>query len=113
MASTDSGRGLPALSSSDPVRTRSQHPTARLDAPVAAQERAIGNTRAGPLGRRPAIRQRPLTRPPAAFYCVADERYFLGAVGLVNSLRLVGHRSPSICSTAGSAEAQRELLAAR
>ena len=30
----------------------------------------------------------------AAFYCVADERYFLGAVGLVNSLRLVGHGEP-------------------
>jgi hypothetical protein len=27
----------------------------------------------------------------AAFYCVADERYFVGAVALVNSLRLVGH----------------------
>ena len=30
----------------------------------------------------------------AAFYCVADERYFLGAVGLINSLRLVGHDEP-------------------
>ena len=29
-----------------------------------------------------------------AFYCVAGERYFLGAVALVNSLRLVGHREP-------------------
>ena len=28
----------------------------------------------------------------AAFYCVADERYFLGAVAMINSLRLVGHR---------------------
>ena len=37
----------------------------------------------------------------AAFYCVADERYFLGAVGLVNSLRLVGHDEPVVCSTAG------------
>ena len=26
-----------------------------------------------------------------AFYCVVNERYFLGAVGLINSLRLVGH----------------------
>ena len=33
-------------------------------------------------------------RPAAAFYCVADERYFLGAVGLINSLRLVGHDEP-------------------
>ncbi len=37
-----------------------------------------------------------LTRPeriPAAFYCVADERYFLGAVGMVNSLRRRGTTS--------------------
>jgi hypothetical protein len=32
--------------------------------------------------------------PQAAFYCVADERFFLGAVGLINSLRLVGHAEP-------------------
>jgi hypothetical protein len=24
-----------------------------------------------------------------AFYCVADERYFLGAVGMINSLRVI------------------------
>jgi hypothetical protein len=30
----------------------------------------------------------------AAFYCVADQRYFLGAVALINSLRLVGHAEP-------------------
>ena len=30
----------------------------------------------------------------AAFYCVADERYFLGLVGMLNSLRLLGHREP-------------------
>jgi hypothetical protein len=47
----------------------------------------------------------------AAFYCVADERYFLGAVGLVNSLRLVGHREPIFVLDCGLSADQRELLA--
>jgi hypothetical protein len=47
----------------------------------------------------------------AAFYCVADERYFLGAVGLVNSLRLVGHREPIFLLDCGLDDEQRELLA--
>jgi hypothetical protein len=46
-----------------------------------------------------------------AFYCVADERYFLGAVGLVNSLRVVGHREPVFMLDCGLAAEQRELLA--
>jgi hypothetical protein len=46
----------------------------------------------------------------AAFYCVADERYFLGAVGLVNSLRLVGHAEPIHLLDCGLTGAQRELL---
>jgi hypothetical protein len=48
----------------------------------------------------------------AAFYCVADRRYFLGAVGLVNSLRLVGHTEPIHLLDCGLTDAQRELLAA-
>ena len=48
----------------------------------------------------------------AAFYCVSDERYFLGAVGLINSLRLVGHTEPIYLLDCGLTEAQRELLAA-
>ena len=47
----------------------------------------------------------------AAFYCVADERYFLGAVGLVNSLRLVGHDEPVYLLDCGLTGEQRELLA--
>ena len=35
-----------------------------------------------------------MSAPRAAFYCVADERYFLGAVGMLNSLRLLGHAEP-------------------
>jgi hypothetical protein len=48
----------------------------------------------------------------AAFYCVADERYFLGAVGLVNSLRLLGHREPVRLLDCGLTAEQRRLLAA-
>ncbi|HYU59175.1 MAG TPA: hypothetical protein VEK39_00305 [Solirubrobacterales bacterium] len=47
----------------------------------------------------------------AAFYCVADQRYFLGAVGLVNSLRLVGHDEPIFLLDCGLTVEQRELLA--
>jgi hypothetical protein len=45
-----------------------------------------------------------------AFYCVADERYFLGAVGLVNSLRLVGHTERIFLLDCGLTAEQRELL---
>jgi hypothetical protein len=48
----------------------------------------------------------------AAFFCVADERFFLGLVGLVNSLRVVGHREPIIVLDCGLDTAQRERLAA-
>ena len=48
----------------------------------------------------------------AAFYCVADASYFLGAVGLVNSLRLVGHGEPVLLLDCGLRPAQREALAA-
>jgi hypothetical protein len=46
----------------------------------------------------------------AAFYCVADKRYFLGAVGLVNSLRLVGHAEPIFLLDCGLTNEQRDLL---
>ena len=46
-----------------------------------------------------------------AFYCVADARYFTGAVGLVNSLRLLGHRDPVLLLDCGLTGDQRELLA--
>jgi hypothetical protein len=47
----------------------------------------------------------------AAFYCVADSRYFLGAVGMLNSLRLLGHREPMYVLDCGLTAEQRELLA--
>ncbi len=48
----------------------------------------------------------------AAFYCVADERYFLGAVGLINSLRLQGHTEPVFVLDLGMNETQRATVAA-
>jgi len=47
----------------------------------------------------------------AAFYCVADARYFLGAVGTINSLRLHGHREDVVVCDCGLTPPQRELLA--
>jgi hypothetical protein len=47
----------------------------------------------------------------AAFYCVADSKYFLGAVGMINSLRLHGHDEPVYLLDLGLTEGQRELLA--
>jgi hypothetical protein len=46
-----------------------------------------------------------------AFYCVADERYFLGAVGMLNSLRLAGHREPVFLLDCGLTPDQRGILA--
>ncbi|MGI8461995.1 MAG: hypothetical protein ACR2OC_10230 [Solirubrobacterales bacterium] len=45
-----------------------------------------------------------------AFYCVADKRYFLGAVGLVNSLRLLGHEEPIYLLDLGLAPWQRRAI---
>jgi hypothetical protein len=42
---------------------------------------------------------------------MSDDRFFLGAVGLVNSLRLVGHTEPIYLLDCGLTGAQRELLA--
>jgi hypothetical protein len=47
----------------------------------------------------------------ASFYCVADDRYFLGAVALVNSLRLHGHSEPVHVLDCGLSPPHRELLA--
>jgi hypothetical protein len=45
-----------------------------------------------------------------AFYTVSDARFFLGAVGLVNSLRMVGHGEPIYLLDCGLTARQRELL---
>jgi hypothetical protein len=46
-----------------------------------------------------------------AFYCTTDARHYLGAVGLLNSLRLVGHREPFVVCDCGLTQVQREELA--
>jgi hypothetical protein len=48
--------------------------------------------------------------PPAAFYCVSSGAYFLGAVALINSLRLLGHSEPIFVLDRGLSSDQRELL---
>jgi hypothetical protein len=50
-------------------------------------------------------------RPPIAFYCVSNGRYFLGAVAMLNSLRLAGHDEPVFLLDCGLTPEQRELLA--
>ncbi len=48
--------------------------------------------------------------PPTAFYAMSSDVYFLGAVGLINSLRLQGHTEPIHLLDLGLTPAQRELL---
>jgi hypothetical protein len=48
--------------------------------------------------------------PKAAFYCVSSREYFLGAVGLINSLRLLGHDEPVYLLDRGLTPAQRQLV---
>jgi len=45
------------------------------------------------------------------FFTVADSRYWLGVVALVNSLRLVGHDEPVVVLDAGFTPKQRAILA--
>jgi hypothetical protein len=49
--------------------------------------------------------------PPCAFYTVADRRHFIGAVALLNSLRLAGHAEPVFLVDAGLTGPQRGMLA--
>jgi hypothetical protein len=49
-------------------------------------------------------------RSKTAFYCVSSGMYFIGAVSLVNSLRLLGHDEPIFVLDTGLSPAQRELL---
>ena len=49
--------------------------------------------------------------PSTAFYCVCDSRYFLGAVAMLNSLRLAGHADPVYVLDCGLSASERELLA--
>jgi hypothetical protein len=47
---------------------------------------------------------------PCAFYSVANSHHFLGAVALLNSLRLTGHHEALVLLDAGLTERQRAVL---
>jgi hypothetical protein len=51
-----------------------------------------------------------MSAPPVAFYLVSDSRFFLGAVGTINSLRLVGHGEPVFVLDLGLTDEQCSLL---
>ena len=51
-----------------------------------------------------------MSHPNAAFYCVSNSVFFLGAAALINSLRLVGHREPVYVLDCGLTRDQREAL---
>jgi hypothetical protein len=48
--------------------------------------------------------------PDVAYYCVSDARYYLGAVGMINSLRLLGHDEPVYLLDCGLSAEQRRFL---
>ena len=50
--------------------------------------------------------------PAAAFYCVTSGMFFLGAVAMINSLRLLGHTEPVFVLDGGLSPAQRDALSA-
>src|SRR5437588_7809562 len=45
-----------------------------------------------------------------AFYLVADDAYFVGAVAALNSVRLLGHGGPAFVLDVGLTEGQRNAL---
>jgi hypothetical protein len=45
-----------------------------------------------------------------AFYLIADSRFFIGAVVVLNSLRLIGHQEPIVVVDAGLTAAERSAL---
>ena len=53
-----------------------------------------------------------MTASRCTFFTVADSRYWLGAVALVNSLRLAGHEEPVVVLDAGFSPRQRARLEA-
>jgi hypothetical protein len=67
--------------------------------------------RAPELSAKRASSRRRAPIRAAAFYCMSSDVYFLGAVGMINSLRLLGHREPIYLLDLGLKEEQRELLA--
>ena len=70
---------------------------------------ALGRAEAGPVPANDfagSFPEGPGDERRGGLYCVADSRYFPGAVGLVNSLRLVGHREPILVLDTGLTDAR-------
>ena len=44
------------------------------------------------------------------FYTITDERFFIGTVAMVNSLRLMGHEQRVVALDCGLSKRQRDLL---
>jgi hypothetical protein len=51
-----------------------------------------------------------LSAPAVTYYTVSDNRFFLGTVALLNSLRLTGHAGELVVLDTGLTPSQRELL---
>ena len=60
---------------------------------------------------RPSAETGPMGAAPVTFFTIANAPYFPGLVGLVNSLRLVGHGDAIVVADCGLDAAQRALLA--
>jgi hypothetical protein len=50
-------------------------------------------------------------RSGVTFFTISNDKYFPGLVGLLNSLKLMGHNEPVVVGDCGLTAAQRELLA--
>jgi hypothetical protein len=53
----------------------------------------------------------PGARSAVTFFTISNDKYFPGLVGLLNSLKLMGHNEPVVVGDCGLTAAQRELLA--
>jgi hypothetical protein len=59
---------------------------------------------------RAAIAEETASAPPCAFYLICDSKFFIGAVAVLNSLRLVGHDEPVFLVDAGLEKWQHDAL---
>ena len=118
-ASSRAVEGRSAVAPARPGRSRRQTRTPAVALGRALRARAsAGLVRAhGRRGRSRARREEWRAREradreqhDATYVTVADEKFFLGAVALVNSLRLSGNPEPIVVMDAGLSPAQRALL---
>jgi hypothetical protein len=69
------------------------------------------NPAATPRDATPATPRDATPAVECAFFAISDRKFFLGAVALLNSLRLVGHTEPIFLVDAGLTPKQREMIA--